>query len=308
MMKLSALALCAALANGDQGTKEDMEAAGPERCYYPPLGPMAAEPHTEWCDNVYDKETCANDGGLGCTWGVKPTLEEAAAQQKVHLAQLAARHKTEAEAAQKLGTTFVKCETTKGPLDIEVHHSWAPTGAAHFLDMVNDGFYTDIALFRSVPQFVVQFGIPDTATTAGDEALRSKYAGHHNAILDDPSVGNAVARGVLCYAGGGANTRSSQLFFAYADQPHLGKQPWEVPFGKLRDKASLAVLDSFHQGYGDTVDQAALEEQGNAYIARDFPLIDFVRRCVVTGSSVNGDADDENSREDEDDANSRQEL
>ena len=174
--------------------------------------------------------------------------------------------------------------------------------------MVNDGFYTDIALFRSVPKFVVQFGIPDTATTAKDEALRSKYAGSSNAINDDPSVGNAVARGVLSYAGSGANTRSSQLFFAYADQPHLGKQPWEVPFGKLRDEASLAVLDSFHQGYGDTVNQAALEEEGNAYIARDFPLIDFVRTCVVTGSSVNGDADDE-TREDEDDENSRhQEL
>ena len=123
-MKLSALALCA-LANGDQGTKEDMEAAGPERCYYPPFGPEAAQPHSAWCDEVQDKETCADDGGLGCQWGVKPTLEEAAAQQKAHLAQLAARHKTEAEAAQKLGTTFVKCETTKGPLAIEVHHSWA---------------------------------------------------------------------------------------------------------------------------------------------------------------------------------------
>ena len=123
-MKLSALALCA-LANGDQGTKEDMEAAGPERCYYPPFGPEAAQPHSAWCDEVQDKETCADDGGLGCKWGVKPTLEEAAAQQKAHLAQLAARHKTEAEAAQKLGTTFVKCETTKGPLAIEVHHSWA---------------------------------------------------------------------------------------------------------------------------------------------------------------------------------------
>ena len=112
--------------------------------------------------------------------------------------------------------TYVSCDTTKGKLEIEVNHAWAPIGAAHFLDMVKDEYYTDIALFRSVPEFIVQFGINDR--TAPE--LRQKYM-HSRPLDDDPHVGNKVLRGTLTYAGGSAHSRTSQLFFAYADQAHL---------------------------------------------------------------------------------------
>ena len=183
--------------------------------------------------------------------------------------------------------TFVECQTTKGKLALEINHKWAPIGAAHFLDMVKDGFYTDIALFRSVPDFIVQFGVNDR--TAPE--LRQKYM-HSRPLDDDPPVGNKVLRGTLTYAGGGAATRTSQLFFAYSDQPHLGEQPWEVPFGKLRDEASLAVLDSFYQGYGDMApwgdgpSPSELEQHGNGYIRGEFPKIDFIESCSIVGAGA----------------------
>lgn len=37
--------------------------------------------------------------------------------------------------------------------------AWAPLGADHFYALVQDGFYTEAAFFRVVPNFVVQFGI-----------------------------------------------------------------------------------------------------------------------------------------------------
>ena len=184
--------------------------------------------------------------------------------------------------------TYVSCDTTKGKLEIEVNHAWAPIGAAHFLDMVKDEYYTDIALFRSVPEFIVQFGINDR--TAPE--LRQKYM-HSRPLDDDPHVGNKVLRGTLTYAGGSAHSRTSQLFFAYADQAHLGKQPWEVPFGKLRDEASLKVLDSFYKGYGDMApwgngpSPSDLEEHGNGYIRAEFPETDFIKTCKVVGNSDN---------------------
>lgn len=53
---------------------------------------------------------------------------------------------------------IVCCNTTKGVLNIEVHPSWAPLGAQRFMMMVEDGFFnTNVALFRALKGFLVQF-------------------------------------------------------------------------------------------------------------------------------------------------------
>ena len=143
--------------------------------------------------------------------------------------------------------------------------------------MVKDGFFEDIALYRSVPDFIVQFGVADTSAAA----LRQKYLDAR--VDDDPPAGNKILRGSLSFAGGGKNTRTCQLFIAYTDQPHLGAQPWEVPIGQLATAASFEVLDSFYQGYGDMApwgsgpDQHELVKQGNKYIRKSFPKIDFIQ-------------------------------
>jgi len=55
---------------------------------------------------------------------------------------------------------FVKLETDiPGSIYLRCTRAWAPNGADHFYDLVNDHFYDDVAFFRVVPHFVVQFGI-----------------------------------------------------------------------------------------------------------------------------------------------------
>jgi hypothetical protein len=77
--------------------------------------------------------------------------------------------------------TIVCCNTTKGPLSIEVHPNWAPNGANRFLFMVKDNFFsTNIALFRALKGFLVQFGI------AGDPEVHKRYHSYGN-LPDDPS-------------------------------------------------------------------------------------------------------------------------
>ena len=44
----------------------------------------------------------------------------------------------------------VTCRTTQGLLRIEVYREWSPLGADRFLELVKDGFYTDIGFFRCV--------------------------------------------------------------------------------------------------------------------------------------------------------------
>lgn len=56
--------------------------------------------------------------------------------------------------------TLVCCQTTAGILNFEVHPSWAPNGAARFLQMVDEGFFsTQVPLFRALKGFLVQFGL-----------------------------------------------------------------------------------------------------------------------------------------------------
>lgn len=118
---------------------------------------------------------------------------------------------------------IVECITTKGVLAIEVHRDWSPLGADRFIELVQDNFYTNIALFRCVHKFLVQFGISEDPT---------KRHWHNKNIKDDPNLNMGIKKNYVSFAGGGPNTRSTQLFIAFEDLDFLGKEPWETPFGK----------------------------------------------------------------------------
>jgi peptidyl-prolyl cis-trans isomerase A (cyclophilin A) len=120
----------------------------------------------------------------------------------------------------------VQCDTTKGPFLLEIYRDWSPLGADHFLELVQDDFYSNIAFFRCVRRFLTQFGISDNP---------SKKHWHNKNIQDDPNLNLGIKKYYLSYAGGGPNTRSTQLFIAFEDLDFLGKEPWETPFGALEE-------------------------------------------------------------------------
>jgi len=180
-------------------------------------------------------------------------------------------------------TSQVLCHTTKGDLTIDVFANWSPIGAANFVKLVEDGFYSDIAMFRSVPGFLTQFGISD----------KPQYADRHGRLIqDDANLHIPVRRGYLSYAGSGPHSRSSQIFIAYADLDYLGKEPWETPFGRVTaNPANFAVLDAIHKmgdikPFGDGADQQQLYREGNGYIRKDFPKIDFIKSCSILSGNV----------------------
>ncbi len=115
----------------------------------------------------------------------------------------------------------------------------APLGAAHFIKLVEDGFYTDIAMYRSVESFLTQFGISDKPQFT----LR-----HRSTIPDDTPKSIPIRQGYLSFAGGGPNSRTTQTFIAYEDLEFLGKEPWETPFGKVPlTESNKIVLKAIHK-------------------------------------------------------------
>ena len=175
------------------------------------------------------------------------------------------------------GPPQVQCDTTKGTIVIEVHQELAPIGAKHFLELVEDNFYTNIAMYRCVERFLTQFGISQD---------HSKSHWHGKQIEDDVNLHRGIKKYDVSFAGGGPNTRSSQIFIAFEDLGFLGKEPWETPFGKVI--SGYDVVDKWYKGYGDISpfnkkgpDQQQLFRQGNKYIHENFPKIDFINECHV---------------------------
>src|SRR3712207_3738143 len=53
----------------------------------------------------------------------------------------------------------VAFETTRGTFVVDAIRGWAPKGVDRFHELVSDGYFRDVAIFRVVPGFIAQFGL-----------------------------------------------------------------------------------------------------------------------------------------------------
>lgn len=167
--------------------------------------------------------------------------------------------------------------TTKGNFTIEVTRSLAPNGADRFYNLAKSGYFNNIAFFRVVPGFMVQFGIH------GDPAVSAKWADAN--IPDDPVKGSNT-RGTITYAMSSApNSRSTQLFINFGDNSRLDGMGF-APFGKVT--SGMDVVDKIYGGYGDMPEQGGngpdpggIASQGNAYLKKNFPKLDYIKSVTV---------------------------
>ena len=160
--------------------------------------------------------------------------------------------------------------TTKGDFVVEVHRDWAPLGADRFYNLVKNGFFTNAAFFRVVPGFVVQFGLN------ANPAVNKTW--EHANIKDDP-VKQGNKRATIVFATAGPNTRTTQLFINFSDNTPLDSMGFAA-FGTVVDGMDT-VVDKIYSGYGQRPDQSLITEQGDAYIAKNFPMIDKIKAARI---------------------------
>jgi len=177
---------------------------------------------------------------------------------------------------EKAPATYkVKFDTSKGVFVVEVHRDWAPNGADRFYNLVKNGFYDNVRFFRVVSGFMVQFGIN------GDPALSARW--REARIKDDP-VKQSNKRGFITFATAGPDTRTTQVFINFANNAGLDGQGF-APFGKVI--SGMKVVDSLFSGYGEGAprgrgpDQGRLQREGNAYLQRDFPQMDYIKKASI---------------------------
>jgi peptidyl-prolyl cis-trans isomerase A (cyclophilin A) len=191
------------------------------------------------------------------------------------------RLKTPAQLTEKAPEEYrVRFDTSKGPFVVEVHRDWAPNGADRLYNLVKNGFFDDVRFFRVVPGFMAQFGIN------GNPAIQTVW--REATIKDDP-VKQSNKRGFVTFAKTGApNSRSTQIFINFDDNEFLD-QPAQgfAPFGRVVD--GMNIVQKLNGDYGDAAprgkgpDQGRIQTEGNGYLTKDFPNLDYVKTATIVG-------------------------
>jgi peptidyl-prolyl cis-trans isomerase A (cyclophilin A) len=184
--------------------------------------------------------------------------------------------KNPAALTEKAPATFkVNFDTSKGSIVVTVHRDWAPNGADRFYNLVKAGFYDDVRFFRVIPNFMAQFGIH------GDPSVMAAWRPAQ--IKDDP-VKQSNTRGFVVFATAGPNTRTTQLFINFKDNSNLDKQGF-APFGEVTK--GMDVVDQIYDGYGEGAprgkgpEQGRIQSEGNAYLKKEFPKMDYIKTATI---------------------------
>lgn len=174
----------------------------------------------------------------------------------------------------KLGLGF---HHTGAPADsfvvLTVNRSLAPNGVDRFYQLLtlrNGSYFANNGFFRVVPHFVVQFGI------AGDPELAQQWENKN--IEDDPVVGSNV-RGTIAFADAGPNTRSTQVFFNYANNSFLDEEGF-APFGSVRPQ-DMQLLEAIYSKYGGAPSQQEIYAEGNEYLKQNYPLLTYLTTTTI---------------------------
>ncbi|MEA2907643.1 MAG: peptidyl-prolyl cis-trans isomerase [Alphaproteobacteria bacterium] len=177
---------------------------------------------------------------------------------------------------EKAPATYkARFDTSKGAVVIDVHREWAPNGADRFYNLVKNGYYDDNRFFRVISGFMVQFGIN------GNPQVQTPW---REARIQDDKVVQSNKRGFITFATSGPNSRTTQVFINFADNAALDRQGF-APFGQVT--TGMNVVDALFAGYGEGApngrgpDQGRVQRDGNAYLTKDFPNLDFVRKATI---------------------------
>jgi len=161
-------------------------------------------------------------------------------------------------------------DTTAGPFVVEVHRAWAPKGADRFYNLVKYGYFDNTRFFRVLPKFMVQFGIN------GDPKIQS---GWREANITDEPVTQSNKRGYITFAKAAApNSRTTQVFINFRDNAFLDPQGF-APFGQVI--SGMESVDKINAEYGEQPDQGEIQSRGNAYLTKEFPRLDYVRKATI---------------------------
>jgi len=172
--------------------------------------------------------------------------------------------------------SHLRFETTKGVFVLELHRDWGPIGADRVYNLARLGYYDNTRLHR-VRADIAHFGIHGNP---GINAVWSK------AELPDDPPRSTNRRGTFALAfPARPNSRTTQIYINKTDNPRSDADAFTV-LGTVIE--GMDVVDRLYAGYGEESGggmrqgkQGPLLEGGNAFMDRNYPLLDRIIRVTV---------------------------
>lgn len=166
---------------------------------------------------------------------------------------------------------IAKFETTKGDFKIEAKKKWAPLGYDRLYELIQSGFYTDIAIYRVIPGTVAQFGIHT------DRKVNVKW--DEIKLKDDP-VDHPNYKWTVSFAHAGKDTRGTEIFINLKQNYALDDEGFAV-VGKVT--SGMNTIQSFYSDYGGkiTKDLNAIHQAGNLFLRARYPNLDYIHKAYI---------------------------
>ncbi|WP_299669260.1 peptidylprolyl isomerase [uncultured Polaribacter sp.] len=177
--------------------------------------------------------------------------------------------------SKKAPETFkARFETTQGTFDIEAKREWSPKGVDRLYQLIKYGYYTDVAIYRVVPNFVAQFGIHN------DSLINKSW---QKGIEDEPVLVKNDSM-TIAFARGGVKTRSNQIFINLKENKRLNTLTYSGVSGfpvVAKVIAGQETVLNFYDGYGDRLgrQQGKINEFGNAFLKEKYPKVDYIQKA-----------------------------
>ena len=168
-------------------------------------------------------------------------------------------------------------ETTKGNFDIIAQREWSPQGVDRLYQLIKSGFYTDIAIFRVVPNFVAQFGIHN------DSILTNSWSKYK---IDDENVVVKNDSMTIAFARDGVRSRTTQIFINLKNNNRLDV----LDYNGVKGFPVIAKITSgkenilnFYDKYGDKLGrkQDSINLYGNAFLKKNYPEVDYITKAYI---------------------------
>jgi peptidyl-prolyl cis-trans isomerase A (cyclophilin A) len=167
-------------------------------------------------------------------------------------------------------TYKVNLDTSKGLIVIDVTRAWAPLAADRFYNLVKNGFYNEARFFRVIPNFMAQVGIN------ANPAVTRAWAG--TPMKDEPTK-QSNKKGFVTFARTGApNSRGTQFFINYKDNSYLDASGFAA-FGQV--SKGMEIAEAINAQYAERPSQGSITNEGNAYLNREFPKLDFIKTATI---------------------------
>ncbi len=166
-------------------------------------------------------------------------------------------------------------ETTQGNFDIASIREWSPEGVDRLYQLIVSNYYTDIGIFRVVPEFVIQFGIYK------DSTLNNSWKAYK--IPDEPVLQSNDSM-AISFARDGVDSRTTQIFINLKDNHRLDTINYNGVKGFPVIAKITQGMESVHKFYiteDNVPDQDSINKYGNNYLKRNYPELDYIKKAYI---------------------------